>query len=284
MTADSPRVYRTRTEPIVRVTNLSYRYPTGRDALRDVSFAIGTGERLALVGPNGAGKTTLLHHLNGLLPGDTHRKNATSAVELLGMPVIPENFGEVRRFVGLVFQNPDDQLFCATLGEDVAFGPRQLGLTAVEVERRVILALEAVGLSGRERSHPFQLSVGERRRGCLAGVLACDPSLLVLDEPSSNLDPRSRRQLIDCLSQLEAAQLVATHDLELVLDLCDRVLLLDDGRILADGPPCDVLGDARLMETHGLEVPLSIQYGARRGEPTNKPFVPRVTGTEGGAL
>lgn len=282
MTDESPRVYRTRTEPVVRVTGLSYRYPTGRDALRDVSFSIAPGERLGLVGPNGAGKTTLLHHLNGLLPGDAHRRETTSPVELLGMPVIPANFGEVRRFVGLVFQNPDDQLFCATLGEDVAFGPRQLGLSAVEVERRVLASLEAVGLGGKERSHPFQLSVGERRRGCLAGVLACDPSLLVLDEPSSNLDPRSRRQLIECLAGLTAAELIATHDLELVLDLCDRVLLLDEGRIRADGAPLEVLSDARLMEAHGLEVPLSIQYGARREAVAPRPFQPRVTGTEGG--
>ena len=282
MTDESPRVYRTRTEPVVRVTGLSYRYPTGRDALREVSFSIAPGERLGLVGPNGAGKTTLLHHLNGLLPGDAYRRETPSPVELLGMPVIPANFGEVRRFVGLVFQNPDDQLFCATLGEDVAFGPRQLGLSAVEVERRVLASLEAVGLGGKERSHPFQLSVGERRRGCLAGVLACDPSLLVLDEPSSNLDPRSRRQLIECLAGLTAAELIATHDLELVLDLCDRVLLLDEGRIRADGAPLEVLSDTRLMEAHGLEVPLSIQYGARREAEAPRPFQPRVTGTEGG--
>jgi cobalt/nickel transport system ATP-binding protein len=274
--------YRSRTEPLLRVAGLSYWYPTGRCALAEVSLTIDPGERVALVGPNGAGKTTLLHHLNGLLPGDAARKQTTSPVELLGMPVIPANYGEIRRLVGLVFQNPDDQLFCATVAEDVAFGPSQLGLDSIEVRRRVAAAIEAVGLTGKETSAPFQLSIGERRRACLAGVLAGDAALLVLDEPTSNLDPRSRRQLLDCLGNLPAAQLIATHDLELVLDLCSRVIVLDNGRVQAEGNPSDVLGDAPLMEAHGLEVPLSIRLGGRRENrsPTH-PIRPRVTGTDG---
>jgi energy-coupling factor transporter ATP-binding protein EcfA2 len=160
-----------------------------------------------------------------------------------------------------MFQDPDDQIFCPTVGEDIAFGPRNLGFPPDEVARRTRNALSQVGLEGFESRSPLQLSCGERKRVCLAGVLACEPNLLALDEPSSNLDPRSRRQLIGILKSCGAAQLIATHDLELILDLCSRVLVLDHGRIQADGHPREILANANLMHRHGLEVPLSLQLG-----------------------
>jgi len=257
-------------QPILKVDHLSYRYPNGQIALSDVTFSIGMGEVIGLVGPNGAGKTTLLLHLNGLLPGDDDRRQSEAAaarngqppaIEVLGMPVAAANLAEVRRVVGFMFQDPDDQLFCPTVREDVAFGPLNLGFPRDEVLRRVTDCLAAAGLAGFEERSTLRLSYGERRRVCLAGVLACEPSLLALDEPSSNLDPRSRKGFMDLLRSCDAAQIIASHDLELILDLCDRVLVLDHGRLQAQGPACDILADERLMDAHGLEVPLSIRYG-----------------------
>lgn len=259
-------------QPILKVEHLSYRYPNGQMALSDVTFSIGMGEVVGLVGPNGAGKTTLLLHLNGLLPGDDDRRQAEAAasgngqqpaIEVLGMPVALANLAEVRRVVGFMFQDPDDQLFCPTVREDVAFGPLNLGFPREEVLRRVTDSLAAVGLAGFEERSTLRLSYGERRRVCLAGVLACEPNLLALDEPSSNLDPRARKGFMDVLRSCDAAQIIASHDLELILDLCDRVLVLDHGRLQAQGPARDILADERLMDAHGLEVPLSIRYGKR---------------------
>jgi energy-coupling factor transporter ATP-binding protein EcfA2 len=265
---------------ILKVEHLSYRYPTGEVALCDVSFSVGLHEVVGLVGPNGAGKTTLLLHLNGLLMATSAQHETASVggggsavggggpdvapVEVLGMPVIPENFSEVRRNVGLLFQDPDDQLFCPTVRDDVAFGPLNLEFPKEEVLRRVGDALAAVGLSGIEDRPPQHLSFGEKRRVCLAGVLACEPSLLALDEPSSNLDPRARRGLIEILTNCSAAQIIASHDLEMVVELCSRVIVLDQGRIHADGPTREILSDEKLMARHGLEVPLSIRYGVNR--------------------
>jgi cobalt/nickel transport system ATP-binding protein len=254
---------------ILKVDRLRYRYASGQWALHDVSFEIAVGEVVGLVGPNGAGKTTLLLHLNGLLFGETapHPQSAQPAsqspVEVLGLPVTPRSAPEVRRIVGIMFQDPDDQIFCPTVAEDVSFGPRNLGFPREEVERRTRSALGQVGLTGYESRSPLQLSCGERKRVCLAGVLACEPDLLALDEPSSNLDPRSRRQLIGILQSCQSAQLIATHDLEMILDLCTRVLVLDQGRIQADGPAREILSNASLMHRHGLEVPLSLQLGGR---------------------
>jgi cobalt/nickel transport system ATP-binding protein len=272
---------------ILKVEHLSYRYPTGEVALCDVSFSVGLHEVVGLVGPNGAGKTTLLLHMNGLLLGTSAAprgeigsvrqsgfgsggaaRDSSAAVgaqvapvEVLGMPVIAANFSEVRRNVGLLFQDPDDQLFCPTVRDDVAFGPLNLEFPKEEILRRVAEALAAVGLSGIEDRPPQHLSFGEKRRVCLAGMLACEPSLLALDEPSSNLDPRARRGLIDILRKCPASQIIASHDLELVAELCSRVIVLDQGRIQADGPTREILADDKLMARHGLEVPLSIQYG-----------------------
>lgn len=246
--------------PILRIERLSYRYPSGPQALDDVSLTISEGERVALVGPSGAGKSTLLLHLNGLLPASPLNGGSTlSPVEVAGLPMRVENLREIRRRVGFLFQDPDDQLFSPTVRDDVAFGPLNLGLARAEVEERVRDALAAVGLAGYESRSPARLSVGERKRACLATVLACRPELLVLDEPSSSLDPRSRRMLLAHLRGFAGTQIIATHDLDLVVEHCTRVVVLDEGRIHADGNPADVLSRPALMDRHGLEVPLRLQ-------------------------
>jgi cobalt transport protein ATP-binding subunit len=241
----------------ITVDRLTYRYPDGRAALADVSFRIEEGECVGLVGPNGAGKTTLLLHLNGILP---EKPVAASAVSVFGLKAEREQLHEVRRMVGLLFQDPDDQLFCSTVGEDVAFGPAQFGLSEADVDARVREALASVGLSGYETRAPHHLSGGERRRVCLAGVLACHPRVLALDEPTSDLDPRGKRQLKKLLRSIDAAKLIATHDLELVVELCPRVLLLDEGRVIADGPTESILGNEELMLAHGLEKPHILRH------------------------
>jgi cobalt/nickel transport system ATP-binding protein len=234
------------------VRNLSYRYEDGTDALKDLTFSLAEGERVALIGANGAGKSTLLLHLNGLLP---ERPDKNPPVEVFSRPATVNNLAQIRSDVGLLFQDPDDQLFCTTVWEDVAFGPRQFGLNADQVAAKVTQSLEMVGLSGFEKRTPHRLSRGEKRRVCLAGVLACDAKLLVLDEPTSDLDPRSRRELIAILQRLPVTQLVATHDLELVVLLCPRVIVLDHGQIVADGETNELLSNEPLMLQHGLERP-----------------------------
>lgn len=239
----------------INVKGLSYSYPSGRDVLNDIQLAVGEGEIVALVGPSGAGKSTLLMHLNGLLPERIEATAQSAQTEVCGVPVTRENLKQVRQYVGFVFQNPDDQLFCPTVREDVAFGPLNLGLAQQSVMERVRDNLARVGLAGYEHRGTLQLSVGERKRVCLAGVLACEPKMLVLDEPFSNLDPRARRALVRILKDFKGAQVIATHDLDLVVELCSRVVVLDGGQIQADGPTRRVLSDPVLMEQHGLEVP-----------------------------
>jgi len=241
----------------IQVDGLSYRYPGGQLALEDIAFEIQQGERVGLVGPSGAGKSTLLMHLNGLLP-ETHSDCNDAAIQIDGISVEKSNLAEIRRRVGFLFQDPDDQLFCATVSEDIAFGPLNLGVDYEEIKARIIRYLKAVDLAGYEDRSTLQLSVGERKRVCLAGILACEPSVLALDEPSSNLDPRARRQLIDNLDKFTGTQIVATHDLDLVVEHCDRVLVIDSGRIQLDGQVASVLSDEILMERHGLEVPLRL--------------------------
>jgi energy-coupling factor transporter ATP-binding protein EcfA2 len=267
--------------PAVRVCGLEYRYPDGKDALRGIDLTIQAGESVAIVGPNGAGKSTFLLHLNGLLPGKPRgtighahtirgelrasRRFAQPSVWIGGLAVNDRNAAEVRWRVGLVFQDPDDQLFCNTVLEDVAFGPLNQGVRPAEARRIALDCLELVDLQAEAERLPHHLSFGERKRACLAGVLACRPSVLVLDEPSANLDPRGRRRLIELIQGLSGTKLIATHDLELVLELCPRTVLLDAGQVVADGPSRTVLGNAELMEAHGLEQPLSLRYESWRG-------------------
>lgn len=241
----------------LEVSHLDYRYPDGTQALSDVCFSVEEGQRVGLIGPNGAGKSTLLLHLNGLLP---ERPAAIPAVRVLGLPAAEPHLAGIRAKVGLLFQDPDDQLFCPTVGEDVAFGPRQMGVAGALVAERVRAALEKVGLASFEDRAPHHLSRGEKRRACLAGLLACDCRVLVLDEPTSDLDPRGRRELKALLATLPVTQLVATHDLEMVVELCDWVMILDGGRIIAQGSTAELLSDKPLMLAHGLERPHSLRH------------------------
>jgi cobalt/nickel transport system ATP-binding protein len=245
------------TSPAIEVRDLTFRYPDGTEALRGVSLTVPQGECVALVGPNGAGKSTLLQHLNGLLP---EMWNGKPSVFVMGEPVSEKNLPSVRRRVGLLFQDPNDQLFCPTVYEDVAFGPQQLGLADGDLHARVTAALAQVGLHGLEHRPPHHLSGGEKRRVCLAGVLACQPDVLVLDEPTSNLDPRSRRELKALLRQIPITKIIATHDLELVAELCSRTIILDKGRLAADGPTLQLLDDEALMLAHDLERPHILQH------------------------
>jgi cobalt/nickel transport system ATP-binding protein len=238
---------------VLEVRGLAYAYPDGRQALFGVNLNLHRGERVALLGPNGAGKTTLALHLNGILaPG-------AGSVTVAGLAVTKPNLREVRRRVGLVFQDPDDQLFLPTVGQDVAFGPANGGLRGEELRERVHEALTAVGLPDFADRAPHHLSFGQRRRVALATVLAMRPELLVLDEPTSNLDPAARRELAEVLESLEVTILMVTHDLPYALQLCERSVILSDGVVQADGPTRDLLADADLLAAHRLELP----YGFR---------------------
>ncbi|MGY5059063.1 energy-coupling factor ABC transporter ATP-binding protein [Streptomyces sp. 900105755] len=233
----------------LEVSGLAYAYPDGHQALFGVDFRVARGERVALLGPNGAGKTTLVLHLNGILGG------GAGTVTVAGLPVGKRHMAEIRRRVGIVFQDPDDQLFMPTVREDVAFGPAAAGLKGPELEARVRAALEQVGMAGFTERPPHHLSFGQRRRVAVATVLAMEPEILVLDEPSSNLDPASRRELADILRALDVTVLMVTHDLPYALELCPRSLVLSDGTIAADGPTADLLADDALMRAHRLELP-----------------------------
>ncbi|MFE7889572.1 energy-coupling factor ABC transporter ATP-binding protein [Streptomyces sp. NPDC057412] len=233
----------------LEVSGLAFAYPDGHQALFGVDFSIERGERVALLGPNGAGKTTLVLHLNGILSG------GTGSVRVAGLPVGREHMAEIRRRVGIVFQDPDDQLFMPTVREDVAFGPAAAGLKGPELEARVDRALELVGMAEFKDRPPHHLSFGQRRRVAVATVLAMEPEILVLDEPSSNLDPASRRELADILRSLDVTVLMVTHDLPYALELCPRSLILSEGVIAADGPTRELLADDALMSAHRLELP-----------------------------
>ncbi|RBQ22010.1 cobalt ABC transporter ATP-binding protein [Spongiactinospora rosea] len=235
--------------PSLKVTRLAYAYPDGTQALYGVDLTIARGERVALLGPNGAGKTTLVMHLNGILtPGH-------GSVAVAGLPVGRRDLKEIRRRVGLVFQDPDDQLFMPTVRDDVAFGPANLGLRGAELDRAVTGALEQVGMLDAIDRPPHHLSFGQRRRVAVATVLAMRPEILVLDEPSSNLDPASRRELAEILRSLDVTVLLVTHDLPYALELCERALILSGGVIAADGPIRDILSDRALLAEHRLELP-----------------------------
>jgi cobalt transport protein ATP-binding subunit len=233
----------------IEINKLSYAYPDGHQALDNVSLSIQPCEKVALVGPNGAGKSTLILHLNGILGGD-------GRVEVCGLPVTRDNLGRVRAMVGLVFQTPDDQLFSPTVFEDVAFGPIYQGLPMPEVQARVAQALAAVHMSAYMDRVSHHLSSGEKKRIAIATVLSMQPEVLVLDEPTAGLDPRARRSLISLLRDLPLTMLVSTHDMLMVRELFPRMVILDEGRVVADGPTAALLQDDTLLEAHGLERPL----------------------------
>lgn len=230
----------------IRFTDVKYAYPGGAQALDGVSFLISHGEKVALLGLNGAGKSTLLLHSNGLLLPDSGEVNVGD------VPVCKNTMKLVRQSVGLVFSNPDDQLFMPTIEDDVAFGPRNMGLPETEVERRVNEALDGVGISDLRKRPPFQLSGGQRKAAAIATVLSMEPSIMVLDEPTSSLDMAARRRVINLLKSFRHTMLVATHDIEMSLELCPRTLLMSKGRIIADGPTKEIIEDAELLRQAGM--------------------------------
>nr|WP_273944697.1 ABC transporter ATP-binding protein [Kutzneria chonburiensis] len=236
-------------QPAIELRGVSFDYPDGTSALSTVDLSIHRGERVALLGPNGAGKTSLVLQLNGVL--------TPSAGEVLisGTTVGPKTLKEVRRKVGVVFQDPDDQLFTPTVGRDVAFGPAHLGLKGDELKDRVTEALSYVGLADLADRPPHRLSLGQRRRAAVATVLAMHPEVLVLDEPSSNLDPAARREFADLVKRLGMTTLLVTHDLPYALELCHRAVVLDHGQVVADGPIREILADSGFMSAHRLELP-----------------------------
>ncbi|MDD7967556.1 energy-coupling factor ABC transporter ATP-binding protein [Actinomycetospora lemnae] len=239
----------------LEVSGLAFAYPDGHQALFGVDLRIERGERVALLGPNGAGKTTLVLHLNGV-----HRAGA-GTVRVGGLEVTRENVQEIRRRVGIVFQDPDDQLFMPTVGDDVAFGPANFGVTEPELSLRVKEALDAVGVAELADRSPMHLSGGQRRRAALATVLACDPEILVLDEPSTHLDPVARRELAEVLLGLERTMLMVTHDLPYALQLCPRSVVIDGGVVVADAPTRELLADADFLAAHRLELPFGFAPG-----------------------
>lgn len=236
----------------IDIRDLRFAYHDGRVALDGIALSISRGEKVAIIGANGAGKSTLLLHLNGLLSG-------TGTVAILGTTIERRSLGAVRRQVGLLFQDPDDQLFSPTVFDDICFGPLAQGLPEDEARQRVSEALEQTGLIGYEKRSPHHLSYGEKKRVALATVLAQRPGILALDEPTANLDPRSRRHLLIILQRYDGTLVIATHDLEATLALCSRVVVLDKGRIGGDGRTKEIMSDAGLMERSGLEVPLSLR-------------------------
>lgn len=235
--------------PVLDIQGLAFAYPDGRQALFGVELQVERGERVAVLGPNGAGKTTLVLHLNGILTA------GAGSVHVDGLAVEKANLAEIRRRVGLVFQDPDDQLFMATVARDVAFGPANAGLQGHDLDHRVADALAQVGMAEVADRAPHHLSYGQRRRVAVATVLAMEPDVLVLDEPTSNLDPQSRRELAEVLRRLAVTTVIVTHDLPYALELCPRSVILDKGRIVADGPTRDLLADDALMAEHRLELP-----------------------------
>jgi cobalt/nickel transport system ATP-binding protein len=234
--------------PAVEIRTLYYAYPDGTAALRGVSLTIEEGESVGIVGPNGAGKSTLLLHLNGILMGQ-------GEVRIFDLPVEKKNLREIRRRVGLVFQDPDDQLFSPTVFDDVAFGPINMGLSQEEVAAAVSQALEEVGIAGMEKRSAYHLSYGQKKRAAIATVLSMNPDLLVLDEPSSNLDPRARNEFSALLQEMRITKILVTHDLPFVFENCDRVVIMSRGKIAADGDSFSILSDEALLSEHGLELP-----------------------------
>jgi cobalt/nickel transport system ATP-binding protein len=232
-------------DSVVEIKDLSYTYPDGHRGLSGVDLVVRHGENLGVIGPNGAGKSTLLLHLNGILRGN-------STVKICGLTVEEKNLKEIRKKVGLIFQDPEDQLFSLNVFDDVAFGPINMGFPESDVKQRVTRALEWVHMADYEQRSPHHLSVGEKKRIAIATVLSLDPEILVIDEPTSNLDPRSKWSLVELLNQLPITKIIATHDLELVRASCQRTVVMDEGRIVADGTTESILDDISLLRAHGL--------------------------------
>ncbi len=247
------------TPPAVALRDVHFSYPDGHVALDGLSLTIAPGERVAVLGPNGAGKSTLCLHLNGIL------RPQSGSVAVGGLAVEAANLAEVRRRVGVVFQDPDDMLFMPTVADDVAFGPANLGLPRDEIAAAVARALDRVGMAAVADRPPHHLSFGQRKRVATAAVLAMDPDVLVLDEPSSNLDPRARREFGELLATLDQTLVMVTHDLPYAAELCARAVVVDAGRVVADGPVRDVLADAALLAAHALELPAGFSLERLRG-------------------
>jgi cobalt/nickel transport system ATP-binding protein len=246
--------------PAIEVCHLRYSYPNGTEALCGVSFSIGPGESVAVIGPNGAGKSTLLLHMNGILRGE-------GSIRVMGTPVEERTLREIRRKVGVVFQDPEDQLFLNTVAQDVAFGPSNMELSRPEIEQRVAEALAAVGMGDFADRSAHLLSFGEKKRIATATVLAMRPDILVLDEPTSNLDPRARRQLINILAGLPVTKIVVTHDLPVAYEMCTRAIILSKGRVAADGPIGEIFADSELLAANDLELPYRFTVPPRAGRP-----------------
>jgi cobalt/nickel transport system ATP-binding protein len=230
----------------IEINDLHYKYPDGRVALNGIDLLINEGESVGIIGANGAGKTTLLLHLNGILRG-------SGQIKIFDIPMITENLKVIRRKVGLVFQDPDDQLFSATVFDDVSFGPFNMNLSKEEVVERTREALSQVGMSGYEARSPHHLSQGEKKRISIATILSMKPEIIVLDEPTSNLDPKNRRNLIKLIKGLNITRIIAGHDLEMILELCSKVILLNNGKIICMGNTSEILRDNKLMEANDLE-------------------------------
>jgi cobalt/nickel transport system ATP-binding protein len=230
---------------ILEVVNLNYSYPDGTKALDSVSFSIDRGQKLAVLGANGAGKSTLMLHLNGILDGK-------GEITVCGLRLEKKTLRQIRQKVGLVFQNPDDQLFCPTVFDDVAFGPQNMGLDKEEIQKKVSYVLKQVGLEGFEKRSPFHLSTGEKKRVALATVLSMDSELIVLDEPTTNLDPKGRRQTIELLAALEKTMIIVTHDFDMAQKLCPQSIVLSKGMIVAQGETAGIISNELLLKENGL--------------------------------
>ena len=239
-------------EMVVEVKNLSYSYPDSTMALRNINFSVFKGETCAIVGPNGAGKTTLLLQLNGILRGE-------GRIKIFGQEITKKNLREIRSKIGIVFQDPNDQLFMPSVFDDIAFGPLNAGLDEMDIRRKIQRILRELKLEGYEGKAPFDLSLGEMKKVSLAGVLILEPEILILDEPTSSLDPGTKRSFLHILNKIRKTKIIATHDLDLVYQLCSRTILLDKGEIIAEGCTLDILRNKELLEAHNLAVPLSLR-------------------------
>jgi cobalt/nickel transport system ATP-binding protein len=234
----------------VQIKNLSFTYPNGIEVLKNVSLDIDQGESVALTGPNGSGKTTMLLHLNGIFLDES----ADSSVHIMGRKIEKQNLRDIRREVGIVFQDPDDQLFMPTVFDDIAFGPSNLGYKKDEIKRSVEESLRCVGMEGFENRVSHHLSIGQKKRISIATVLAMNPAVMVLDEPSASLDPKGIWQLVETIRGLSMTKIIVTHDLTLIKALCDRIIILDEGRIVADGKTADITADESLMKQYYFSI------------------------------